>query len=428
MIFRKLEFVLKHFMIACVLISTNVFSQNGKADFDLNYKHYKSESIIQDKVFYFFTAAKKNDAVSALLIADEPLNNLLVKIKDQNQIAAQTCGMDIACHLDAFTWKSENVEFVSGRLSKLYDANKVLRNFVKEHLRASGNYQRYHGLDDKGLLVKVWSDATKGVNNIIALYGRGETPLYPKIDSISYNKNDSFFKKLIDINVNSVVGDANSMDLFFEPSLQLAMDLLDSNDRNEAASFEPMHLGENEKAVNYIRNIDWKLYKYSVILVPGYGPEDHSIALSPIARFRLKLAVERFKNKVAPIIVVSGGRVHPVRTVYNEAIEMKKELMIKYGIPEEAIIIEPHARHTTTNFRNTSRLIYRYGIPTDKLALATTTKYQSEYITHTNFLNRCIRDLEYVPVALGKKLTEYDIEFSPLASSLHIDVMQPLDP
>lgn len=424
----RLGYMLKYVMIASVLITTNVFSQNVKQHFDLNYIPYKSESVIQDKLFYFFTAAQKHDGVSKLLMADQPLNDLLKQLKDKHQIAANTCGMNISCHLDAFTWQSDHIELVSRRLSKLYDEHKLMRNFVKEHLRATGNYQRYHDLDDSGLLIKVWSDAIKGVNNIIALYGRGETPLYPKIDSIAYNKNETFFKKLIDINVNSVVGDANSMDLFFEPSLQLAMDLLDSNDRNEAAAYEPMHIGENEKAVNYIRNIDWNLYKYSVILVPGYGPEDHGIALSPIARFRLKLAVERFKNKLAPIIVVSGGRVHPVRTVYNEAIEMKKELMKKYGIPEEAIIIEPHARHTTTNFRNTSRLIYRYGIPTDKLALATTTKYQSEYITHTNFLNRCIRDLQYVPIALGKKLTDYDIEFSPLASSLHIDVMQPLDP
>lgn len=428
MTFTKLDCMLKYVMIASILIAPNVFSQDLNQAFDSNYTPYKSQSVLQDKMFYFFTATQNHEGVSKLLMSDQPLNNLLKQLKDGNQIAADTCGLDSSCHLKTFIWKSDNVELVSKRLSKLYAENKLIRNFVKEHLRASGNYNRYHDLDDKGLLIKVWGDAIKGVNNIIEIYGLGAAPLYPKIDSISYNKNDNFFKKLIDINVNSIVDDAKAMDLVFEPSLRLALDLLDSNDRNEAASFEPMHLGENKKAIKYIRKINWKNYKYSVILVPGYGPEQHGIALSPIARFRLKLAVERFKDKMAPIIVVSGGRVHPNRTVYNEAIEMKRELIKKYGIPEEAIIIEPHARHTTTNFRNTSRLIFRYGIPTDKLALATTTKYQSEYITHTNFFNRCVRDLEYVPIDLGKKLTENDIEFSPLPSSLHIDIMQPLDP
>lgn len=425
---NKFDYFLNYLILGVVLSSITGFSQSSNGAFNSDYKYYKSESVIQDKIFYFFTATNANPEVKKAFVEDKPLNSLLTKIKQVNQNAADSCGMNSDCHLDAFVWELENIDFVSQRLSYLYDTNSVIQKFVKDHLRASGNYQRYHKLENKNLLVKVWDDAAKGVNNIINVYGRGAKTLYPKIDSISYNRDEDFFKKLIDINVNSIVCDAKFTNLFFEPSLRLALDLLDSNDRDEVASHEPLQLGENKLAINYIPNIDWKSYKYSVILVPGYGPEGHGIALSPIARFRLKLAAERFKLKLAPIIVVSGGRVHPSRTVYNEAIEMKKELINKYGIPNNAIIIEPYARHTTTNFRNTSRLIYKYGIPTNKLALATTTKYQSEYIMHTNFVNRCIRDLEYVPIVLGKRLNENDIEFSPLPSSLHIDVMQPLDP
>ncbi|MBK8657099.1 MAG: hypothetical protein IPN20_25070 [Haliscomenobacter sp.] len=51
-------------------------------------------------------------------------------------------------------------------------------------------------------------------------------------------------------------------------------------------------------------------------------------------------------------------------------------------MPERAIIIEPHARHTTTNFRNSARLMYRYGIPFDKMALCTSTMDQVVYITN----------------------------------------------
>jgi uncharacterized SAM-binding protein YcdF (DUF218 family) len=33
---------------------------------------------------------------------------------------------------------------------------------------------------------------------------------------------------------------------------------------------------------------------------------------------------------------------------------MKRSLMADYGVPENAILIDPHARHTTTNMRNTA--------------------------------------------------------------------------
>ncbi|MBD0825462.1 YdcF family protein [Aestuariibaculum marinum] len=407
--------------------SKGMMAQNNTSYYQ-NYLPYKSEHIIQDKVFYFFTAIQKGAEVNSLFAKDKFLNTVFKDFKSQTQHASNTCEKNIDCHLEALTWKQEQINAVSNRLQFLYGKNKSIQSFVKEHVRASGNYQNYYHLNDDSLLVNVWADAAKGLNSILNIYGRGERPLYPKIDSISYDKNTTFYKQLIDINTNSVAHDTEEMTLFFEPSLQFALNLLDINDRDEVASYEPMEEGENKRAVQYISTVNWSDYKYSVILIPGYGPEEDKVALSPVARFRLKLAVERFENKLAPFIVVSGGRVHPFRTIYNEAFEMKKELITKYGIPEESIIIEPHARHTTTNFRNTARLIYKYGIPSNKKALVTTTKYQSEYITNNNFKKRCIRDLGYVPINLGKRLNKNDVEFLPERSSLHIDVIQPLDP
>jgi uncharacterized SAM-binding protein YcdF (DUF218 family) len=31
---------------------------------------------------------------------------------------------------------------------------------------------------------------------------------------------------------------------------------------------------------------------------------------------------------------------------------MKRQLVALFGIPESAILVDPHARHTTTNLRN----------------------------------------------------------------------------
>ena len=48
-----------------------------------------------------------------------------------------------------------------------------------------------------------------------------------------------------------------------------------------------------------------------------------------------------FRQKKAPFILVSGGNVHPNLTPYNEALEMKMALMREFGVPENAILVDP---------------------------------------------------------------------------------------
>jgi len=102
--------------------------------------------------------------------------------------------------------------------------------------------------------------------------------------------------------------------------------------------------------------------------------------------------------------------------------------MNTYEIPESALIIEPHARHTTTNFRNAARLIFKYKIPIDKKALCTTTLDQSFYIAHSYFSQRCEQELGYIPYQLGNRLNRNDVEFYPLPESCTLDTHDPLDP
>src|SRR5580700_6746699 len=56
---------------------------------------------------------------------------------------------------------------------------------------------------------------------------------------------------------------------------------------------------------------------------------------------------------------------------------MKQYLMTMKGIPESAILVDPYARHTTTNLRNVSRELFRYGLPVDRPALVTSDIFQS---------------------------------------------------
>jgi len=107
---------------------------------------------------------------------------------------------------------------------------------------------------------------------------------------------------------------------------------------------------------------------------------------------------------------------------------MKKYVMDKYGIPENRILVDPHARHTTSNMRNIGRLFFRYGIPTDKKAIVSTTLSQSKYVASTTFMTRSQREMGHIPIQLYNRLSDFDLEFTPKIEVLHLDSSDPLDP
>jgi hypothetical protein len=214
--------------------------------------------------------------------------------------------------------------------------------------------------------------------------------------------------------------------LFLEVPLTAALTYLEVNERNNAGDFEPMAAGTNSLAVKKVKTIKWSAYPYSHILVPGAGPDNLTTPLSGEGMLRCKTAARAYFAGKAPFVVVSGGNVHPYKTKYNEAVEMRKYMVGKLHVPADAVIIEPHARHTTTNLRNDIRLVFRYGIPFTKPGLIVTDKSQNDFIA--NMDKRCLNELKYVPYKLGKRLSETALEFYPLVSSLQIDADEPMDP
>jgi len=148
----------------------------------------------------------------------------------------------------------------------------------------------------------------------------------------------------------------------------------------------------------------------------------------PRAANRFRLAVKRFRENKAPLILVSGGFVHPAQTPCCEAIEMKKMLMASFGLSDDSILVDPFARHTTTNIRNAVREIYRYGIPFGKRALIVTDSHQSLNIQDPKFGSRCLSELRYCPYQSLTRLSPDDLAFVPNIESLQADSMDPLDP
>jgi hypothetical protein len=90
--------------------------------------------------------------------------------------------------------------------------------------------------------------------------------------------------------------------------------------------------------------------------------------------------------------------------------------------------VDPYARHTTTNFRNAARLVFRYGIPADQKALVTSSEDHLAIITKDGFRVRCSTELGYFPIESIALISPIAAEFKPAIASLFFDANDPLDP
>ena len=108
--------------------------------------------------------------------------------------------------------------------------------------------------------------------------------------------------------------------------------------------------------------------------------------------------------------------------------EMKKWLMIHFHIPEGKILLEPFARHTTTNIRNAVRIMARTGFPMEKKALIVSDMYQTHTMQSDKFKERCMNELGYLPFTMLTPLSKFSTSFVPSVLSLQMAALDPLDP
>ncbi len=268
-----------------------------------------------------------------------------------------------------------------------------------------------------------------GLNAILKVYALGMTPRYPRIDGPDPNEGDPEARQRV---VQSVEFSQTSQDdpvTVLDPSIGLSLALLDVSGRDDAAAWEPLDSdAHNGPALGLAKRVDWSRYRYTAIIVPGEGPEDLVTPLSPLGKARIRLAAEQYQDGVAPFIIVSGGAVHPRGTHHVEAWEMRRGLIERFGIPADHILIDPYARHTTTNLRNAARLLMALHAPMDRDALIVTSVEQSRYIESPGFAERNQHELGYQPGILGKRLSSTALPFRPAVQSRRHDPADPLDP
>lgn len=374
---------------------------------------------------YYFTALLQSSPQADSLLRTSPELNRMAREKLQRLETAQTTAERIA----AMKFSETEIAAASEALARLYAPGNPLDSILTRHLIPSGCYQQY-ALTGARLLQKIWQQDAHGMNYAIDVYAAGRRPNYPASDSTSFNVSSTRYERhLLPACQQNAALLARAQPSFYAVPMASVRTLLDANNRLEAIDFEPLDKTENHAAYAQVNQTKWSAYPYTAILVLGCGPDDLNQPLSIEGRLRTAYAAALWRQRLAPFIIVSGGRVSPRHTPYSEAYEMKQYLMQVWHVPAHAIIMEPHARHTTTNLRNAARILLRRGFPEDRFALVTSSAYHIDDVAATTGLpRRCQRELGHVPYRTGRRLSARVLEIQPLIQSFIINPTEPLDP
>jgi len=385
--------------------------------------HGKPYEIVRDKNFPIVSILAHQPHVVDILRADSALNRFFcIQSAALRNHVTDTCSSP-ANLLREFTIDSNSQ--LLNVLDDIYDGNTAAFDSLVGCLRLTARFALYEGLAPKEFLHAAWRALFKGINHIVDQYGLGLKERYPDIDSVSFDVTSTAYKQKLKALLKSVSSEAGDS-LFFSSSLKIAIKLMELNGRDEAARHEPLLNTLNIAAGTAQNNF---FNAYVAILILGSGTADTATHLSPIGAIRCDSAVAYYRRGVAPFIIVSGGYVHPFRTRYCEAIEMKRYLIERYGIPDSAIVTEPFARHTTTNIRNANRLIFEYAMPFNVPVLVVSSPSHISSITEgKEFEDRNRRELGYLPFKAMTRLSRCTASYLPSITSLHLDSSDPLDP
>lgn len=307
----------------------------------------------------------------------------------------EACGEDAACVIAAARWSGTQITALTSRVA------------------AASADDIAHELS--------------GLNVILAEYGQGHAPLYPAIDGPRGAPGSDRLAKDARTAVQLSALDAQARYSALDSSISLAVALLDANDRLDAIRAAPLDAGLNAPAFARAQGLAWQRWPHTALIVLGSGPADDQ-PLSAISKLRVKLAAQLYAAGQAPYIIVSGGAVHPRGTRTVEAEEMRKALLERFGIPAEAVVMEPQARHTTTNVRNAARLLYRLHAPEQRDALVVSSTDHIDYVAGPRFSERLRAELGELPGQMGARFSANAIAFRPAPAALRVNPADPLDP
>jgi hypothetical protein len=409
-------------LLCCLLLSRTSLGQTSAARLSAA----RTDSIILAKTFPLLALFEAKPALRQALRASTGLQRVAQQqARRSAPLLAQAGAAPLPRYVDSLMWQPREIRLIGQLLQQTYASNAAFRAGVGPLLTRPGRYPRYAAQPDTTALRLAWQDAAAGINRLLRVYLASAKPRYPAIDSTSFRRGDAGLAQQLRQQLPASAK-VSKTTVFYTLPLQAALAALRINGRDEAARYEPLTGGLNAAPTAAVAHTDWARYPYTVILVPGSGPEQPGVALDSAGAQRCRLAAACYRAGQAPFIVVSGGHVHPFRTPVCEAVEMKKYLVEHLGAPAAAVFIEPHARHTTTNLRNTARLLELSKFPTGRPMLIVTDAAQSRYIL--GMAERCRRELGYVPYRDLQRISDTENSCYPIPEAGQPDPFDPLDP
>ncbi len=88
----------------------------------------------------------------------------------------------------------------------------------------------------------------KGLNHILEVYGLGKAPAYPEIDGPDPAAGAPVAARTVGVAIALAEAARADVPVGRDPSVDLALALLDAFDRDDAAAFEPLEAGANAAA------------------------------------------------------------------------------------------------------------------------------------------------------------------------------------
>ncbi len=365
---------------------------------------------------YFLSLLHNLPELKAVVAADETLS--AIESAKFSRLSNSTLRSD---RLDALCFTSAEIQQVGDHLASLWEKGNVWDRLVSDHLSPSGCYYYTTANSASELLRLAFKHDAEMVAKIVAVYGKGTQAAHCDNDTREATDAD------IDSALSAVLSKTSATEVFGDIALSGMYNLLKVNEFNEEpVLFEPLASGRNKAACDAVKSTDFSRFSYSAIVV--LGASNDQTCFADEAKVRCDYAYTKYRAKKAPFVIVTGGRVRPFKTKDNEAALMKAYLIEK-GVPESVIIMEPHARHTPTNFRNVSRVLFRYGFPFEKEALMVMqTGIMKDVMETQAFRQRCTGEFGFMPVTFSSRLDDYSMPFLPSLNSLTIGSIDPLDP
>ncbi|MET0299222.1 MAG: YdcF family protein [Flavitalea sp.] len=357
-----------------------------------------------EKVFAGFTALNNSPQTTRGFYTIPAVRMITEAVRRRYTVATKTC-RTAECLVEALTIKAEERKIL---LSE-YNSWISLGN-------SSGKLKDVAELETD----------LAAVNHILNTYVGGAPLRYPKIDGGGFSKGDPAYIAKICEKITAALSAPGSEVVFYAMPMLISLNILELNGRDEAARYDPITAGINKEAYYQVRKTEFEKFQYSAIIVPGLGPSDLARSLDSGGARRCVLAAAEYRKKKAPFIIVSGGHVHPDRTPFSEAIEMRKYLVEKLGVPASAVIAEPYARHTTTNVRNGLRIVYAFGMPANKPVMLVSDVFQSSYVMMMK--GRFMDEIGFLPYKSLQQDNDRKPYFIPDSAALRRNPYDPLDP